>query len=385
MTFKHVKFGDSVTMRSLEKVAHEKGWIKEDSIKKTASKFINLAPSNSFMENIVKLCAGLRNSGFDKYAEDLEVSFMVYKRADKNYDISGEKGEDLIDAAHPEGGHQMEGIEGDAYIETILEKHLKLTEVAEKNPTAKAAKNILKDVKMVLAQSAIDGLYNQALDTFGKFREVYSNLADKLGRGADSNARYLDTLQNILVGKRASKHKDLATALSNMVSNLRDDVEPGFFSSPTDQQQWEAAQPLFPIAKKYADRFNLNVSKLQQVERSAYEAGATKQYDPESASEQSQETTKAPTVLEEVKVNASPSTQRLLLLINKLSAFRAIGNIARNTAAITWISTEIKEIQDLMKRLASVPEGQEAAVASALEREIVEKENEVNQFAASWT
>ena len=37
MSFKHVKFTDSATMRSLERVAQEKSWIKNDRIKKTAA------------------------------------------------------------------------------------------------------------------------------------------------------------------------------------------------------------------------------------------------------------------------------------------------------------------------------------------------------------
>lgn len=156
MTFKHVKFGDSVTMRSLEKVAQEKGWIKNDPIYKTASLGPDLNPSINFMENVIKLCSGLRHSGFDKYADELEATFIVYKQADKSYDVSNEKGEDLIDAAHPDGGHQMEGVEGDAFVETILEKHLKMLDVTNKEPKAKLsnAKDILSVVRVVLAQDS---------------------------------------------------------------------------------------------------------------------------------------------------------------------------------------------------------------------------------------
>ena len=46
------------------------------------------------MENIIKLTAGLRQSGFDKYADQIENLFVFYKQGDKSYDISNEKGED---------------------------------------------------------------------------------------------------------------------------------------------------------------------------------------------------------------------------------------------------------------------------------------------------
>jgi hypothetical protein len=153
MTFKHTQFGDSVTMRSFEKVAQEKGLIKNDPMKKIAS-VPDLMPSSNFMENVLKLCSGLRHSGFNKYADELETAFVTYKQADKSYNISNEKGEDLIEAAHPEGGHQMEDVEGDAYVEDILEKHLKMLEVSNKQPSAKMAsgKDILKAVKLVLSQ-----------------------------------------------------------------------------------------------------------------------------------------------------------------------------------------------------------------------------------------
>lgn len=153
MTFKHTKFGDSATMRSLERVAQAKGWLQEDPhLVKTAAKAVDLTPSDSLMENIVKLCGALRTAGFDKHADGIEESFVQFKQADQNYDVSGEDGEDLIHAAHPEGGHQMEDVEGDAYIEDILEKHLKMVDVAEGEPKAKLsnAKSVLDAVKVAL-------------------------------------------------------------------------------------------------------------------------------------------------------------------------------------------------------------------------------------------
>jgi len=169
MTFKHVKFGDSVTMRSLEKVAYEKGWIQPDPLLKTAAapKELDLYPSDNLMENILKLCTGLRQAGFEKHAEQVENLFVAYKQAQKqqHYDVSNEKGEDLIGAAHPEGGHQMEGVEGDAYVEDILEKHLKMLDVADADPKGKMAssRSVLAAVKVALGAPPLgDGRANSS-------------------------------------------------------------------------------------------------------------------------------------------------------------------------------------------------------------------------------
>ncbi|MGE3319978.1 MAG: hypothetical protein AB7I18_11855 [Candidatus Berkiella sp.] len=157
MTFKHVKFEDSPIMRSLEKVAREKGLVKDEPIAKTASApTIDLAPSGNLMSNVLKLCAGLRASGFDKYASELELAYLNYKRANTLYETSKEKGEDLVDEAHPKGSHKLEGVDGDAVIETILDNHLKMVELVNKKPTGKLAssKDVMGAVKKVLAQDA---------------------------------------------------------------------------------------------------------------------------------------------------------------------------------------------------------------------------------------
>jgi hypothetical protein len=221
MTFKHVKFGDSVTMRSLEKVAQEKGWIKNDPITKTASG-PDLNPSVNFMENVVKLCSGLRHSGFDKYADELENAFVAYKQADKSYDVSNEKGEDLIEAAHPEGGHQMEGVEGDAYVEDILEKHLKMLEVSNKEPTAKkSSKDILKAVKTVLAQApSAHSLINDA----NKDINIVFSMATRSGGLTAPVLSWLEGRKNIIGKLVTQSEEDLSVADINEAMSTIDSI-----------------------------------------------------------------------------------------------------------------------------------------------------------------
>lgn len=183
MSFKHGKFEDSVTMRSLERVAVEKGLVKNDPLpSKTASaKETNLSPSDSLMENVIKLCAGLRRDGFDKYADQLENLFVIYKQADQNYNVSNEKGEDIIEFAHPEGGHQMENVDGDAYVEDILEKHLKMVDVADKDPKGKLASTsqVLEEVKAALAGASPKGFKFSYAAPWG---QLFGNIKGVAGR-----------------------------------------------------------------------------------------------------------------------------------------------------------------------------------------------------------
>ena len=104
MTYKHIDFGSSEVMRSLEKVAQQKGLIKNSPITKSASKKTNLFPTTSLLDNVVKLCDGLRDSGFAKQAQELENNFLNYRRAQTLYETSPEKGEDVIQFAHPKCG-----------------------------------------------------------------------------------------------------------------------------------------------------------------------------------------------------------------------------------------------------------------------------------------
>jgi len=160
MTFKPNDFESSQVMRSLEKLAQEKGLIKNDPLKRIAAtkKPIDFKPSESLMENIVKLTAGLRQSGLNKYADELESRFMNYKKADSSlYETSKEEGEDLVDAAHPQGSHTIEGILGDNVVETIVDQHLKMLKIISKQPNGKLAnsKEVLKAVKVVLGQQPV--------------------------------------------------------------------------------------------------------------------------------------------------------------------------------------------------------------------------------------
>ena len=158
MTFKHVKFEDSVVMRSLEKLAKEKGLVKPEKITKTAAVKTDLTATANLMQNILNLCAGLRQSGFTKHANELEEKFMVYKQAQTLYETTKETGEDLVESAHSKGSHKLEDVDSDeAVFETIVDQHMKHLKMIEKAPTGKlaSARNVIDAVKVVLGEEAL--------------------------------------------------------------------------------------------------------------------------------------------------------------------------------------------------------------------------------------
>lgn len=154
MNFKHEKFDDSAVMRSLEKVAREKGWVESKPITKSASSELNFSPSSNLTENVLKLCAGLKQVGLERYALDIENKFVTFKQAATLYDTHGETGEDLVEAAHPKGSHKLEDMDSNHVVLTILDQHLKGVELANKKPTGKLsnARDILRAVKIALAE-----------------------------------------------------------------------------------------------------------------------------------------------------------------------------------------------------------------------------------------
>lgn len=142
MTYKNIKFTDSEVMRSLEALAVKKGLVepqkKQAAALKTASKKEAKSPSSSVDANIASLCEGLRSKGFDKYADEIESKFFVYKSAEAAYyNVTGETGEDMVNRFHPDGSVALKDVEGDATVETILDQRKLIEEILNKKPTGK--------------------------------------------------------------------------------------------------------------------------------------------------------------------------------------------------------------------------------------------------------
>ena len=154
MTYKHVKFQDSETMRSLVKIAHQKGMIApESSVEKalksaSAKPALDLSVTDSVQENLLKLCAGLRAAGLTTYANKIEGHIATIKFAETAalYDVSGETGEDLMDEAHPEGAVEVaDADDGHGVVDTKPSAHQKLLDIVTKA-------QVINSLKLALAE-----------------------------------------------------------------------------------------------------------------------------------------------------------------------------------------------------------------------------------------
>jgi len=391
MTFKHTN--DTPMMRSLTKVAQDKGWIKEEPVVKTAAAKLDLVPTNDLLENVLKLCSGLRAAGFEKQANDIEDKFVVYKQAQSLYDVGGEKGEDLIHAAHPKGSHKLEGVEGnEATFEDILDKHNKFLNVVENKPTGKlassqdvisAVKQVLTAVKVVTAADNLDNLYGQAKAAFQKFRQAYGNIAMQMGEDSNRNDNYFDILRRELDNKAVYNSQGLASALSETLNNFKSSMAPGFFGDAAENQKWEdVITPMFEIANRYAEQFRGIISDILKIETTAKTESIKKQYDPDAPAGEVSPGVEAPNLqIPEIEMTSNPVDIKGTTLINTLKAYESAVTVAKNSKASLYIKTQTAEIQDVMDRYERAEKtGQLATIKQDLIEEMNTKEIEVKDF-----
>lgn len=155
MSFKHTKFDDSAVMRSLTKVAYDKGMInKDDFVSEVVEKKLDLKVSESLTDNIIKLCAGLRDRGMGKYAVQLENKYMMYKQAETSLYGTKDTAKELMNHAHPKGNVVLD-VEGDGVVEDLYGAREAIMKTLYKTPTGKYAssKEIIGGVKKALGQS----------------------------------------------------------------------------------------------------------------------------------------------------------------------------------------------------------------------------------------
>lgn len=270
MTFKHTNFQDSVTMRSLEKLARDKGWVKEQPMTKSAASQLDLNPSTSLTENVLKLCAGLRSAGMDKYAAELEEKFLNYKQAQTLYEVSKETGDDLVHAAHPKGSHKLEGVDSDeAVFEDILDKHMKHVKMVEKQPTGKLASSfdILRAVKVVLAQDTnaiINTKINDAYQSANSILRIMTENTSEAEKGATAMGRTMAIapLVGALNPKNApfdsAKIQNAQTRLNNSKANLQ-------YVDPSEKGQHPASVSSYTAWTKIVPEFDKISGILNEV------------------------------------------------------------------------------------------------------------------------
>jgi len=255
MTFKHLKFEDSPTMRSLERVAIEKGLISPQLIVKQASKKYDFSNSINLTENIVKLCDGLQLCGLDSKAEELSRNYLEYKKAQTLYETSKESGEDLVDSAHPQGSHKLEGVEGDCVIETIIDQHLQHLKMIDKKPTGKLSnsKSIINSAKIILAQESdtpdtlesldakIKGNLQSALRIINRIKALTD---EELTIGLSIKSEYT----NVITDPKVDNIKEAKSAFNHAVWSIKPGVVFGI-----SEDTWAIVQGLVAQVNGYYD------------------------------------------------------------------------------------------------------------------------------------
>lgn len=374
MTFKHTKFEDSATMRSLEKLAKDKGLVKSEPITKTASTQLDLSPSDSLTENVMKLCAGLKSAGFNKYADELESKYINYKHAQTLYEVNKEKGEDLVDAAHPQGSHKLEGVEGEeATVETIIDQNLKMLKVVEKTPHGKlsSSSDVINAVKKALGQQS--DLDAKLADDMKKVRLLVQRIVNAAEPHLTAS---VSEFQKKGLLNRAPGFEDLAATptignLKRMQSLYKDfayRLRPGTFMGLPESVWTAQVEPL--------------MNYLQSVIEDAIQV--RQQIDEKKASETTESLKK-----EFQGPGGGPTTDALnnqiATYINNLSFWKQILNSAihsytpeQKAQAASYIDAQMKEFQDVQNQLKADPNtGKYAPTVQKLIKES-------DDFYASW-
>lgn len=176
-----MKNKQSTLLNSFIKIAKEKKLIKEEPVK-----LLDLKVSNNLMDNMLKLCNGLRAKGFNSYADELESNYLLYSAASNSYESDGAK--KLINEAHPDGSLEYKDVDGEAIFHTVLDTQVKMLDVVSKTPKVKNAK-LIQEVKKVFGQLT-ENLYDQ---------KNVTNVVDTLLQGGAGNLikDVSNTLQNL--------------------------------------------------------------------------------------------------------------------------------------------------------------------------------------------
>lgn len=391
MTFKHLKFAESSTMQAFEKLAKSKGLVKpEEAPKKAEAKVLDLNPSGNLLDNILKLASGLRSQGFHKHADDLETKYLQFKQADSLYETSKETGDDLIDQAHPKGSHKLEGVEGDAVVETISDAKKKIEEIVNKKPTGKlaakklaTANEILNAVKLVVAQDAEDDARQLFIATINEAVTVVNQIL----RNEDlSDWTWRDNIleEGATTGMALKSTKGHFEVL---IENLNEIAKKG----PSMESVKELKANLTTLMNLSQRASNISPtmkSKYSGMARDIYSRAdkilAVLRGEKPAAPAQVHS-------IPEVTVVGDPLLGKIDDYIGKLSAYEGVVNSARDFTpaerkqALEWIKSQKGDFQKIKSAMNGIQdENARKAVAGRFERNVNELAKEVDEFYTNW-
>lgn len=373
MTFKHLKFEDSPVMRSLEKVAIEKGLVAPQFMIKQAQKQHDFSASMNLSENIIKLCDGLRSCGLESKAEELENNYLDYKKAQTLYETSKETGEDLVHSAHPKGSHKLEGVEGDSVIETIIDQHLQALKMIEKKPTGKlsTANEIISSVRVVLAQDTtneaqITASLNKVLSIMQRIQVIAQSDISMPQFGWNM---YFEKVNTAI----ANPTIDKINKVKEYFNTLHNRLKPGIIMGVTDDT-WSVIQPLFgtgnaAIEKALIARQKVNEERAKEV--------ASDMTAPEKTS--------VPAV---TQVHGMEATIQNAL--GRLNSYRAAINSdfdleeSDKSAALTWINGRAAALNKLKTEYASLSDDDKITATPSLHKNLFKITDAFNKFYQDW-
>ncbi len=394
MTLKHIKFEDSVVMRSLERVAKEKGLVKDPEINKTASaKKLDLSLSNNLMDNVLKLCAGLRASGFDKYANELEINFLSYKQATQRtlYETSSETGEDVVNFAHPQGSHKLENVNSDeSVIETILDKHLKIVNVVNKMPSGKlaSAQDVINAVKMSLGQSSkaeldavIDKEANHTKDLWNVIdQEVSSGMGPWWQYGI--YGIWSKSYDFGTYSKWINESLTLRPLTLARLQRLSEDLS----AMSTVVQKYKGGD-LWPRIKPTVLEMQKSISKMEAWNKQINELGEKSMPGDSVPTPASSET--GVHVIPEVTMEASVFEAKTDRQVEDLELWQGQLEMtdltpSEKATASSWISKQLKEFEKIKGLWAKVPEHRKSEFKNKFDAKLQTLINENQQFYKEW-
>ena len=358
MTFKHINFEESETMRSLAKLAKDKGLIKEDPLKKVATRKpkLDLRPTKNLSENIMKLCAGLRESGMAKYAEELEYNFILYKKAAIECDSKA------VQEAHPNGSHKLDGVHGDAIIETIVDQHLKMMQMVNKKPTGKltTARSIINAVKVSLGQDDKTALINEISNKLRRVIMIMQKFVEEANKDLVRNigTKYLSDLLTDPNIQRMRQAKDV-------IDDLKQAAEPSWYGFGVSESTWMKIQSLPEVSKNLLDDSIVLQKRIDEIDKQNIYNELGIVTNPQPNSQPNSQPTPQPTPQpaqrqfdlpeQEINLNKDKLKQKINDLINKLKSYKSTVNTYQKPEDIItgtdFINEKIGQLSLLDKRL----------------------------------
>jgi len=390
MTFKHTNFEDSETMRSLVKLAKEKGLVKEDPLQKIASKKskLDLKPTESLSENLMKLCGGLRASGMKKYAEELESAFLMYKQA-----AASECDNDLVQDAHPKGSPLLEGVAGDAVIETIIDEHLAMMKVVNKMPTGKLtnakltnAKSIINAVKISLGE---DDKITQLLANIRTLVTQAGNMMKQFAEKANKDLTLQhvgSSLEDLISNTLNNPTLDALETFNSEIDDAISIAKPGWSGMGAEKSTWTVISALGNGAKSRIDKaieYRRIVDQEEQKKILApYDNPQETEYEGSGKTE----------TLEEVNIVGSPEfselRDKIRILMGKLNSWKAVVNTYDDQSDVAvgseYITNAISSLQRINSAMDNVDPEYAEGVVARLTSNFTAIETDANDFYKDW-